>query len=207
VERFQKQLLVLGLPRSGTQYLTLVLRNAGVKVGHEMFKWDGTVGMFFAVEDVFYPGQHWSTDDEQRQRRSDYQFEQVWHLTRDPRRVIPSIVEAMNPQLWVWQERHTGISCGLFPKTLRAMLFWVAWNELIEKNEEIAYRFRVEDIDAEWPTIRERLGIEADPEVPPVPRDYGHAKSIAPLSFEDMEAIDASTAFAVRVMSERYGYR
>jgi hypothetical protein len=204
----RKELLVLAAPRSATQYLTMVLRNAQVKVGHEMFKRRGTVGMFFAVEDVFYPGRHWE-ESEQHQRRSDYVFDQVWHVTRDPRRTIPSIAStALNSQIWPWQERHTGISCGIYPKTLRAMLFWVAWNELIEENEDISYRFRIEDIDEEWPEIRNRMGIADEHEaVPNVPRDYGSSRKLEPLSWDDMTAIEPTAAKSVRAMAERYGYR
>lgn len=192
-----------------------VLRNAGVDVGHEHMKREGTVSMFFAVEDVWYPGKHWNDDggveDEQRQRRSDYVFGEVWHIVRDPRRVIPSLcTHSFQRFIWPWQERHTGISAGLYPVEVRAMRFWVAWNELIEKNESVDLFFRVEDIDARWSEMRERLGITDCPEVPPVERDYGTVekgpRKTVPLSFEDMASIDAKAAARVQEMAARYGY-
>ena len=61
-----RELLILALPRSGTRFMKVVLRTSGFKIGHEMFKRQGTIGMFMAVEDVWHPGKHWSTDDESR---------------------------------------------------------------------------------------------------------------------------------------------
>jgi hypothetical protein len=125
--------------------------------------------------------------------------------------VIPSIASRFFQRaIWPWQERHTGISSGLYPKTLRAMRFWVAWNELIEHNETIDFFFRIEDIDAVWPEIRRRLGISGYPEVPRVERDLGTAEHgvqhVQPLSFEQMDAIDLEAAKRVREMAARYGY-
>lgn len=213
MEKFHRKLLATSLPRSGSRFLTKVLRNAQVKVGHEALKSDGTVSMFFAVEDCWYPGKHWSTDDEERQRRSDYEFEQVWHFVRDPRWVIPSMASQQLPgNVWCWQERHTGISAGVYPKLLRSMLFWVAWNELIEKNEKVDFFFRIEDIDTHWPEICSRLGIDMQeyPTVPEVDRQYGTVekgpKRNRPLSYEAMGAIDPAAALRVREMGHRYGY-
>jgi hypothetical protein len=187
------------------------LQASGVRVGHEKFKDAGTVGMFFAVEDVWYPGKHWCTEDEQKQRRSDYEFEQVWHFTRDPRKVIASLASTWFAKpTWCWQERHTGISCGLYPKKLRAMKFWVAWNELIEKNEKIDLFFRLENIDAVWPEICSRLGITGSPAVPAIDRDYGTIgrgqQAVVPVTWDEMKSIDNETHLRVRDMAARYGY-
>jgi hypothetical protein len=215
--KHKRKLLAVGCPRSGSHFLVRVLQNCGVKVGHEMFKADGTVGMFFAVEDCYYPGKHWTTDDEQpvedesRQHRSDFEFEQVWHYTRDPRKVIPSVASRfLNPQIWPWQERHTGISCGIYPKTLRAMRFWVAWNTLIERNEDIALRFRIEDIDSHWAEIKERLGIDPEKAMPEVDRELGTVEKgpnrVKPMSWEQMKDVSEVDYIAVREMADRYGY-
>ena len=207
---FKRKLLALAVPRSGTKYISKVLQTSGVKVGHEMFKADGTVGMFFAVEDCWYPGKHWVADDEQKQRRSDFEFEQVWHFVRDPLKTIASLASPVFAKhIWCWQERHTQISCGLYPKKLRAMAFWVAWNELIEDNNPDFF-FRIEDIDAAWPEICERLGIENEPSVPPYPRDYGTVytgqQAVVPMTWDEMKSIDNATYLRVREMAARYGY-
>jgi len=216
MEKYKRKLLILSVARSGTQYITALLRNCGFKIGHEGFKREGTVGMFFAVEDVWYPGKHWNDDDgfedESRQKRSDYDFEQVWHMVRDPRRVIPSLsCHTFPPYLWCWQERHTGISCGIYPKELRAMLFWVAWNELIEQNEKIDLFFRVENVADKWEEICQRTGIAAGTPIPDLgENDYG-SQEHGPrrptfMPWEKMESIDLEAAKRVREMAERYGY-
>ncbi len=214
---FRRKLLVLSSPAGGSRYFRLVLNNAAVEVNHEGMGRDGNIGMFFAVEDVWYPGKHWNDDlgyeDEALQRRSHYAFEQTWHLTRDPRRVIPSLAAPhMAAMVWVWSERHTGISCGVFPKLLRAMKFWVAWNQIIESND-IDFRIRVEDVESRWDEIRDRLGI-VDPEYatcPQIPKDTGHHdhgpnKGYRPMSFDELESVDLETAKRVREIAERYGY-
>jgi len=213
MEKSHHKLLGLATGRSGTRYLVKILRNCGIKVGHEGIKRDGTVGMFFAVEDCWYPGHHWynDTNDESQQHRSHFEFEQVWHFVRDPRKVIPSLANRHFPgTVWCWQERHTGISSGLFPKELRAMLFWVAWNEMIEKNEKIDLFFRIEEIDSVWPRICELLSLPEGSEIPPINRDYGSQvdgpTKPVPMSWEDMEKIDYASAARVREMAERYGY-
>ena len=218
MDKIHRKLLILSSPRSATQFITKVLRNAQCKIGHEMIKDDGTCGMFFVVEDCWYPGKHWSAvpendpEDESRTRRSDYEFEQVWHMVRDPRKVIPSLASPIfAAAIWCWQERHTGISCGLFPKPLRAMKFWLAWNSLIEQNEKIAFRFRIEDVDSQWPEMCDRVGIKCKPIPDAYPRDYGTSgetgpSRIVPLSWAEMEEFDLETAKRVREMAERYGY-
>ncbi len=190
--------------------MTAAINSCGAKVGHEKMKAGGTLGMYFAVEDVWYPGRHWCTEDEQKQRRSDYEFEQVWHFTRDPRRAIPSLASVwLDQRMWSWQERHTGVSCGIYPKKLRAMKHWVAWNELIEKNQP-GFFFRIEDIDAVWPEICERLGVVDGRPVPKIPRDLGsvpdHNQSVIPMTWDEMKSIDNETYLRVREMAARYGY-
>lgn len=215
--KLRRKLLALSLPKSGSRYLTLLLKHGGCKVGHEMFKRDGAVTSFFGVEDVWYPGKHWTDDggveDESRQRRSHYVFDQVWHFTRDPRKVIASMASIQLPRVyWCWAERHTGVSCGLYPMELRSMLTWVKWNELIEKNEKIDFFFRIEDIDEVWPTIKERIGADQNLEIPDaLPRNYGTfetgPRKTVPLSYEEMNEIDPLAASRVREMAERYGYK
>jgi len=207
---FHRKLLALAAPRSGTRYVKTALRGAGVKVGHESFKADGTVGMFFAVEDCAYPGKHWCTEDESRQRRSDYTFDQTWHFVRDPRKAIASMASSVLSQLvWFWQERHTGISAGIYPKKLRAMKFWVAWNEIIEACHPDFF-FRVEEMSAVWPEICDRLDLPGATGFPSIPRDYGTVKPgerlFPDVSWDEMKSLDAQTFRAVKRMAERYGY-
>lgn len=210
---FHRKLLALACFRSGTRFLHKALRQAGVKVGHEHVTRDGLVDGFFAVEDVWYPGKHWNDDlgyeDESLQRRSHYTFDQVWHFVRDPRKVIPSLASVQFATLiWPWLERHTGISCGLYPKELRAMLMWVRWNELIEENEQIDLFFRIEDVHEHWAEMGRRLGFKPEPIT--LTTEFGTfekgPRRTQPLSFDDMRQIDADAAEAVIKMAERYGY-
>ncbi len=206
----QYELLALACPRSGTHYMTNVLRNCGIKVGHEHMKRHGTVGMFLAVEDCWYPGKHWH-DDESVQGIGHMEFDTTIHFARDPRVTVPSIASMFfSDFVWCWQERHTGISCGSHPKKLRAMKFWLAWNELIEKNHSIDLFFRVEDIDNRWGDICDLLSIEGHATPPPTPRDMGSDSNPkmrpVPMTWDEMKSIDNETYERVREMAVRYGY-
>lgn len=209
MEPSHHKLLALSCPRSGSRYLTKILRNAGVKVGHESFKKDGTVGMFLAVDDYWYPGKHWYGEDESRQGRRHFRFDNLWHFVRDPRKVIPSLAsEALPGFIWCWQERHTNLSAGLYPKTLRAMHFWLEWNQRIEQNV-ITEFFRIEDLDVRWPSLCETLGIAEQPMVK-IDKTYGTVETgprrTMPMGWDEMKSIDAGLTENIQAMAERYGY-
>ena len=89
------------------------------------------------------------------------------------------------------------------------MQFWVAWNELIESNNP-EWFFRIEDIDAVWPEICERLGVDGVGNGLGYPRDLGSIENVkqrpVPMTWDEMKSIDNTTYLRVREMAARYGY-
>jgi hypothetical protein len=166
----RKLLLVTGAARSGTLYTATALQAIGVRVGHEYTDVDGTVSHFFAADLEKHPNAP-SKAPKGRcihvgERRRDFAFDHIWHQTRHPLRVISSL-------------RFTGVrrrdlleACGVDVRssgpTYRALRYWIEWTALADEQAE--WRYRIEDIEAVWPEMLDRLGRWPVP-LPPVPRD------------------------------------
>lgn len=131
------------------------LGRAGIDVKHEKMGGEGIVHSLWAVDDPMLP----LVAKEQRKangkNRDSYRWTQRWHQTRHPLRVIPSVEQRFrrHTYFWAWQERHTGVS----PEDpLRAARFWLAWTKIADAWCE--YRYRVEDIEQEWPGLVASIG-------------------------------------------------
>lgn len=145
-----KRLLVLGSPRSGSRTLTRMLQKSGVEVAHEMVAKDGTVSSYFAVDDYWYQGPHSSRG--RQQRPSAYAFEETWHLWRDPRHTLASMVQKpLSRAWWAWQERHTGIPWDGECLLHQSACFWIDWQELCL--EQATTTFQIEHAEELWPKL------------------------------------------------------
>lgn len=195
-----RKLLIVGCPRSGTRAISDALTTARFPVGHERCGPRGISSCFFAAKDWDYPGKHRGTPER-------FRFEQVWHQTRTPNKVISSMADKMPPSFWRWQEKHTGIPGNLEPTVKRCAIFWIAWNELVEKNYPGAWRYRVEDLGDLWPTMLERLGI---PWVPlQTSPDHGHneRKERHYWTWDELrDALPTGIWDRLRKKAEEYGY-
>jgi hypothetical protein len=158
----RKQLLVTGTMRVGTKWTMHALRANGVDVRHEGFGEDGTVSWFFSIDAPSpynlptAPGRSTRAHVGEGQR-SDYEFETIIHLVRNPLKVIGSMVTAMLTceQQWLMQN---GMIEDTKPKLLRMMQ---AWNNINAEIEKIAdYRVRLEDWTTEqrlWDKLGRRM--------------------------------------------------
>lgn len=169
----KRKLLVTGCARSGTLYTTKVLRAIGLRVGHEYTDEDGTVSHFFGTTmNLEYPldltrGPRGRVVH-QGERPSDFEFEQVFHQVRDPRKVIASLrFTTVDPYTLFKVSR---INVHTMNHLRRAVIYWVVWNEVIEKQRRVDLRYRIEDFSYVFPEILARLDL---PHValPPVPTD------------------------------------
>jgi hypothetical protein len=197
-----KKILVLSCARSGTRALAKSLMLSGVDIGHERLKVNGTICGHLAVDDYWYSS-HWRMRTG-LVRRSELEFDETWHQVRHPLSVIESIETGPNLEFWHFQEKHTGVSWDDKPIE-RVARYWLAWNDVIESND-IDFRFRIEDIDAAWPEMCRRFGIEA--ERPSVGSDYG-AVPLKKLKRE-RERVEWSDLGIyeepVRLKAKEYGY-
>jgi hypothetical protein len=195
---FQKKIpikiLISGSCRSGTRYLASVLQRCGIQVVHEGLGPDGAVSCYYAVEDYWYQGFHWA-------RLSQLEPEHRWHQTRHPLKVIGSMIVQMPGGFWHWQEKHSGVS-GELPGLIRTMLYWLKWNEIVER-QEYDLRFQIEKLPERWHELSGILGIVR--EMPELPHLSSGGKK-APVTWQMLEDADVILARDVRQKAKEYGY-
>jgi hypothetical protein len=193
-------LCITGSPRMGGKYISRVMRRAGIDVGYEKMASEGIAHPFWAVDDTIAPP-GWKTHElkeAHKKNRDSYDFTHRWHQLRHPLNVIPSIEARFrrHSYFWPWQEKHTGVS----PEDpFRAARFWLAWTELAD--EWCDFRYRIEDIDAEWPGLVAKLGHAGAPLCQKLERTCNSCVH------DDIEWKDLGpTEDAVRERATRYGY-
>lgn len=230
--------LVTGCARSGTLFISEALRAVGLKVGHEYVDEHGTASHFFGpLCRLEYPVLK-SKPPKGRcihvgEQRTDFAFLHVFHQVRHPLKVISSL-------RWTGvRADHLLAATGLDTRSAapahRALVYWVEWNELIEKQG--AVRYRIEQIGSFFPQMTAALGLgeRALPEIPKdthterrweqpysvisrdpktgkkspfVPtRDRKRLVEATPdFTWADLARIDAAYVKRARVLAERYGY-
>lgn len=193
------RLLITGPPRSGTRWIALALRSAGLRVGHERLLRDGMVSSLAAVDDFYYVNQVVPAT-------SSLDFDHVWLQTRDPLLAIPSIAKALRIDFWRWQEKHTHVPGDLEPRLLRAMLFWTSWIPKA-RSRHPEWQYRLEDASRLWPEMLDRLGISPTTNAPILGAPGAHGSSGAtPVTYSDLVAIDRNAAGEVAKLAHELGY-
>lgn len=115
-EIFKGKIFICGCPRSGTVYITEILKVLGYKVGHEHIGEDGTVGYHLTV----------------------IKPKNCFHQVRHPLAQIASM-----DTIDSWNFIHRVIETS--DKELRGrMEFWLRWNLMCE--DFCVWRYRLEDI-------------------------------------------------------------
>lgn len=111
-----KGIYVCGCARSGTLYITEVLRKLGYQIGHEIPDVDGSCGYHLVV----------------------IRPKNCFHQVRHPLKQIASM---LTQQHWGFADRHIEIHNH---RILGCMQYWLGWNKLCE--EFCTWRYRLEDL-------------------------------------------------------------
>ena len=144
--------LVTGCGRSGTRYLTYVLRRLGLDVGHERLGRDGVAAWTLAVD---------ADDPPWGPSQCAIHFDVVLHSVRHPLDVMRSAATFKDAS---WRFICEHIPCSADdPLPLRCAAYWYYWNGEAERRADIT--FRVEGLAAALGEICEKLGVEPDPTV------------------------------------------
>jgi len=202
-----RTLLITGCAHSGTTYIATVLQTVGLDVGHAYVGADGTVSHWFAG-DVVHPVIPRKVPTGRcihvGERRDEFEFEKVWHQTRNPLDIVASSVAAGSPTVEMF--RASGATMPrLSARTpvVLAMRYILAWSAKCEAIAE--WRYRIEDIDDVWPEMLSRLGFPPEP-LPSVSRTLNESGRPVSLTYEQLHRADPESADRMYALAARYGY-
>lgn len=133
----ERRFHIMACPRSGTQYMTLLLKSTGLKVAHEGIGEDGSVNYFY--HNQIYP-------------------KIILHQVRNPLRVIPSLT-VLSDKWKVQFSFFAGLKSGDMDTIEGAALVWLAWIDRIEKCEP-DFVYKIEEVNENWPQICRLIGIK-----------------------------------------------
>lgn len=198
VLKTRKRLLITGCARSGTRYITFLLRRLGLDVGHERMGRDGIASWPMAVEADRVPwGPSWR----------DYVFDHVFQQVRNPIDVIRASL-TLKENSWAYISRS--ISCSLAdPPIVRAAKYWYYWNKEAESIAD--WRYRIEDLPNVFTTFCDCLGIDPKPELlDSLPRDintrrYGRRLHLLDEFLEQIH-VEPNTWLRNRLKSPKHGH-
>lgn len=148
----KKLILITGCGRSGTFFMSGLLRTAGLKIEHEAPGEDGSSSWCMAVN-CWTP---WAASDPV----GNVEFAHIFQIVRNPLHVITSFyinLFDLTKEEWRFIRRHIPEIHENDSLLVQCAKYWYYWNL---KAEKIAsWRFRLEDIDQLLPEFEQRLGI------------------------------------------------
>ena len=186
--------LITGCGRSGTVYMSKVLRQAGLDVGHEKLGKDGAVSPLWLVKDRRYPAYH--------QQGPRPEFDIILHQVRHPLKAIASLTTTA-PKSWKWLLKHVPIDPNAHVLQMAAE-FWLHWNDKAEKAAE--YTYRIEGLQQSWKRISNLTGARGGyaSAVSGIPKNT-NARSHTDVTWDMIE--DATPLHGyIKGMAESYGY-
>ena len=177
-----KGIYVGACARSGTIYITDVLRKLGYEIGHEQAEKDGSVGYHLVI----------------------IKPKNCFHQTRHPLKQISSMFDHRS---WGFINQIIEVhGRGL----LGCMQYWFKWNELLE--EFCVWRYQLEQLPVVWPEFLERINhkYEPLPDVPNTnSREKKRSiwnESFSDFSWADLYKCNRELARKIEDKSINYGY-
>lgn len=193
-------LYVIGCGRSGTMYMTSLLKQLDINVGHEKEESDGEVGwraLIRIFEQEINPAEN-----------------VVLHQVRNPLETIASLRTHTNEMLdFVAQYFPAQSRLGTAEGRLhRCMEYWYYWNVLSE--EHARWTYRIEAIDEDWQRFCAEIGlVEPHPARPTIDpslntrriADYAkHQQEV--VTWDRLDEIDTALCAQLKALASRYGY-
>lgn len=198
---FQKtrQLLIVGCARSGTLYISNVLKACGVHIRHERMGREGMSACDFAVMPKVG---RW------RVKPEDYQFRHIFHQIRDPLKVISSTYITEDIDSWHFIIKTMPQIHVQDPHLVKCAKYWYYWNLAAESIAEWSYR--LEDLDEKWDEFQERSELKLSHEVMrTIPRNthsWG-TENRKYFTWQDLqEALEPDLYQKICRLAKRYGY-
>lgn len=194
----KKRLLVTGCARSGTGYISAVLKLCGLDIGHEYVGEDGCSSWPMAVDALACP---WGPTTQ------GLEFEHTFHQVRHPLLVISS-VNTTEPQVtWDYVCHEMPQIKQEDPRIVKCAKYWYYWNLAAEKKAEWTYK--LEEIDLVFEEMGCRLGVPLNKLVLKlVSRSTNHRwNHIHDYTWDDLRKELPKDLFDnIQKMAVRYGY-
>lgn len=209
--KVKKKLLVLGSGRSGTTFTAKALQTAGIEVTHEKVGEHGTVSHYFVVDSDWHPMAPWKGWVEKEkmhvgERRSDFDFEHIVHIVRDPRKTIPSMTKIFDSVTWHYYVHNGLVPAGIKKPMLRAMHLWLAHNRLAMEQADLT--FQLERYQNAWPAMMAMLKCdEPYPQHLKPMNKTGGFKKYTPLTWDELSGFDAKLARDIKQLARKFGYK
>lgn len=196
-------ILIVALPHSGTLYISTVLKNLGLEVGHERRGKDGSVAWHLAAV-----GPPWDIGRLPGLLRPYYtHYDCILHQVRHPLKVLTTLAhKSVSALLWPFVCAHTTCT-EREPSLLRAMKFWCQWNEFDERCAE-GKTYRIEELPERFEWFCEQLGVSPRlSKMESVPKTTNsHRHGVSYFTWDDLYTEDCYWAERIEAKAREYGY-
>jgi|WetSurMetagenome_2_1015567.scaffolds.fasta_scaffold388268_1 hypothetical protein len=202
----KRTVLFTGTGRCGTMHIADLFTANGIDIGHEICGLDGCSSHFFSYDADW----HWFAMGQPvgyihlGEHRSDYEFEHIIHVVREPLACISSIASFFHDCDWYWLKAQ-GLPDWLKRNDIRsAMYAYCAMNE--KTASQTNWRVQIEDMDEVFPMLLHQL-FGRRPMVTKLPKHSNQSPG-KPLrvSWDDLDDLDSGLAQKTRELSRAYGY-
>lgn len=192
-------LLITGCARSGTTYISEVLKLGGLDIRHEQVGKDGISSWFMCIEADHVP---WKS----RPSAAGFRFDHIFHQVRHPLKVISSVFGTEHRKAIEYFSKNIPEISDKDSLVVKSAKYWYYWNLYAEQKAE--WRYQVEQIDSCLEEMGQRLGIVLDKAIlQQVPRDANHRKKTTDLTWAQLKNEISPDLFSkIQEMALRYGY-
>lgn len=203
----KKLLLFSGTGRSGSKTITNWMKNNDIDVMHEATGSVGSSTHFFHSDSDWYPMLPWCPGTAHiGERLSDYEFENHYHIVRNPLTCIPSINKIFPRIDFEFLEDLYMMPVCISSKLNRCMWLYYSINKKLESQVSSRNRVRLENIESLIPLLKKDTGIEISTDtLPHSNKGSGFRKSEA-VTWDILYETDKAMCNSIKKMSKRYGY-
>lgn len=193
----RRELLIIGCARSGTFYITEVLKACGLRIGHEWIRSDGVCSWEMTVDSEEVP---WGDAKE------GCRFDHVFHQVRHPLKVISSLYHTEPRRSFPFIRKYLNEIHDEDSRLTVCAKYWYYWNLLAEQQAEFTYK--IEDLKYVWKELERRLGRQLDKSVlKSIPQTTNTRGAVEYFTWEELEReLDPDLYGKIRVLAQRYGY-
>ena len=201
VKKNHRTLLVVGCARSGTTYISKVLKKSGLRIGHEHLSRDGISTCELCDSGKKSWKGRWGFCPEK------IHFAHIFHQVRDPLNVISSTYVTEDLNSWVFIMKYVPEILMQDSHLVKCAKYWYYWNLKLEKMAEWTYR--LEDLDQRWGEFEERLGRKVERSaIEETPTNTNGRKTVTrQFTWDDLQReLDPELYEKIRQLATRYGY-